>query len=199
MKRLLLGLLLTFTIVIFAHAKGVMMIGGSPEAPVVPSCDTETTPDDMKTNSWTFFWVGEASNNRHVASRFVADANTGTVCKVCLLLKKKDNPTMNFSVQIWGDTDGRPNSADVKADYGTMNAADIQGSMNDCFDGGSAALVNGTAYHIVMVMASTDTSNYVHWYRDANCTTEVVARSSNGSTWADITTTECGAASLYKQ
>lgn len=194
MKRLAYLILLLFPIICFGQ--GMNPVGSC--VTYSSSCTTQTTPNDMETNAYTYTEIALTSTLKYVASKFVADASTGTVCKVCLRLNKIGSPTMNFSVAIWGDTSGRPNPSDVKASYGSMNAGSINESDWNCFSSGSASLSNGTAYHIVITASATDESNYFRWIKDATCATEVIARSSDGSTWYDLDTSNCDMARLYK-
>jgi hypothetical protein len=175
----------------------VVMGGSTDEAAPPAACETQTTPNDMETSAYDYTYVAQASSLKYVASKFVADATTGTVCRICLSLNKIQSPTMDFSVQIWGDTGGRPNPADVKSIYGSMNAANIVGTFGDCFSLGNATLVNGTTYHVVIVASTYNATDYFRWVRDSTCTTEVIARSANGTTWYDIVTDKCSLIKLY--
>ena len=199
MKLFLSLILILIALPLYANPCMQMLMGGTTGTAAPPAaCTTQTTPSDMETSAFEYTWVGQDSSTKYIASKFVADADTGTVCRICLSLNKINSPTMDFSVQIWGDTGGRPNPADVKDDYGSMNAANIAGTFGDCFSLGSVALIDGTTYHIVIVADTYNATNYFRWIRDSSCTTEVIARSADGSTWYDVKTDQCGMAKLYE-
>lgn len=181
-----------------------MLMGGSTgTAEPQAACTTQTTPNDMETNAYSYFWIGESSGNKYLATKFTADATTGTVCKVCPRYNKVGSPTMDFSVKIYSNKCSKCDRSDDAPDaslgtYGTMNAANIAGSFGDCFDDASVELTNETIYWVVTVAATTDSNNYFRWIGDATCTTEQISRSTDGSTWTTSDITKCGMVKLYK-
>jgi hypothetical protein len=161
-------------------------------------CVTQSTPNDMETSSSTYFNIGENSVNKYGSTKFVADATTGTICKICLDLNKVGSPTMNFDVQIWADSGGVPSSMVSNGDFTGMNAANIAGSFADCFTGGSAVLTNGTTYHVVIIADAVNGDNYFRIVKDSNCTTESMAIDADGASFTEIETNKCGMVKLYK-
>lgn len=195
MKYLITLLFLVLPIV--CNAQGINPVGGCTRAHN-SICQTQTTPNDMETSAGQYFMVAGATNNKYASSKFVADSSTGTVCKICLNLNKVGSPTMNFDVQIWSDSEGSPSSVVAGGDFSGMNAADIVGTFEDCFTGGSATLVNGTPYHVVIIADAANSSNYFRWVKDSTCATESMQIDSDGTSFTETETTMCGMVKLYK-
>lgn len=164
-----------------------------------PSCsNTQTTPNDMETSNGTYSNIGAGASTTYLSTAFVATADTGTICQICIRLNKVGSPTMDFDVQIWGDSGGLPSTMVSGGDFTGMNAANIVGDFTDCFTGGSAALSNGVTYHVVIIAAATDASNYFRMVEDATCTTESIAVDSDGTSFGIIDSANCGMVKLYK-
>jgi len=194
MDRRIIYLLLFLLFCSTSHA-GVCVLGGSGTSETVTACETQTTPNDMETSASEYFWIASASTNKYASSKFVADATTGTVCRICLSLNKVQSPTMNFSVQIWSDSGGHPNA--MLSNYGSMNAANIAGTFGDCFSLGSAALANGTTYHVVIVADAYSATDYFRWVKDSTCTTKSMQIDADGTSFTETVTTQCGMVKLY--
>ena len=189
-----------------SHANPCMQIvmGGTTGTAAPPAaCETQTTPNTMETSDGTYELAGSANGNKYVASRVIADATTGTVCRICPSLNKVQSPTMDFSVKLYSNTcttcdrsDDEPNA--VLDDYGSMNAANIAGTFGDCFSLGSVALAEGTVFHVVIINNSAaNPTNYFRWVRDNTCTSEQFSISSDGSTWSVNGSGKCGTVKLY--
>ena len=165
----------------------------------VVTCETETTPSDMKTSASAYQVVANASSVKYVSSAFVGDATSGTVCKVCVTLTKILSPTMTFTVAIWSDDGSGPPSKPLAElnNFGGMSSADITGE--HCFTTGSVAIANATKYHVVIASSATDASNYFRWTKDSSAVTTLTNRSADGASWTALETDRCYMTKLYKQ
>ena len=161
----------------------------------VVTCETETTPSDMKTSASAYQVVANNSTTKYISSAFVGDATSGTVCKVCVTLTKILSPTMTFTVAIWSDSGDKPSSE--LNNFGGMSSADITGE--HCFTTGSVVIANGTKYHVVIASSATNADNYFRWTKDSSAVTTLTNRSADGASWTALETDRCYMTKLYKQ
>lgn len=167
------------------------------------ACTTQTTPNDMETTNSTSTNVASAAGVKWIATKFIGDATSGTVCKICPDLSKVSSPTMTIAIKLFSNTcstcdrtDDKPNAQ--LADYGSMSAASIAGSFGDCFTG-TYAVANNTYYWVVIQASATSETNYVNWTEDATCATEDVSRSGDdGSSWSQTSSSKCLMMKLYR-
>ena len=129
--------------------------------------------------------VGYDSDTKWSGGIFIADA-TATLCTVTLRLKEIGVYTGDFTVCIFSDNAGKPNTS-LGCAYVTRDGDDIPSSTGDVeFTGLDVDVTLGTTYHVVGWSSTVSTDNYVQWaYEDDDCSAdgEETTRSADGITW----------------
>lgn len=174
-----------------------MVMGGTTAA-----CTTQAGPTDMGPYVDYATICNNSATNDWYYSRFVAEGND-TICKICVDLSSSttSSPTYNVTAYLYSDDSLNP---DAVLENGTYSTESLTGKLSNsgyttiCFDGGSAVLINETAYHIVLKCSGVDLTNQLRLSRDDTCTTEKVGYSGDGSSWTTASTGRCATATLWK-
>lgn len=203
MIKLFLSLILILVAFpLYANPCMQMVMGGSTTAAEPPAaCVTQAAPTDMGpyvdysticTNAGTDDWY---------YSKFVATADSGTICKICVDLASSTStsPSYNVTAYLYSAGATYPDAA-----IGTYSTESLAGRLSNsgyttvCFDGDTTELVNTTSYFIVLACSGVDLTNQLRVSRDDTCTTEHIGRSADGSTWTTLSTGRCATATLWK-
>jgi hypothetical protein len=209
MKLFLSLILILIAFPLYANPCMQIVMGGSSDTAAPPAaCETQTTPNDMETSASSYLQIGNSSATKYVSSKIVADATTGTVCRLCLSMNKVQTPpdTMDFSVQLWANkcttcdrSDDVPDKDNILDIYGSMRAIDIAGTFGDCFSLGSVTFNDDDIFHVVIIADEINATNYFRWVLDSTCTNKDMKRSADGTTWAVYYNTVCGMVKLYTE
>lgn len=139
-------------------------------------------------------------NYIYMATKFVYTGTTGDLCKAYIALFRYNSPNGTTELSIYTNNAGTPDTPGTSlGSCGTINNSSLTTSAEwygfTCND---ISLVNSETYWAVAYTTNTiDGVNYLRYSMDNVCTTEQVAYSSNGSTWANRETIWCGNLKLY--
>jgi hypothetical protein len=179
-----------------------MVMGGTTGTTEPPStCTTQAPPTDMGPHVDYSEICTNTAQNDWFYSKFVATADTGTVCKICLDFSSSStgSPTYNITAHLYSAGATYPDAA-----IGTYSTENLTGRLSNagyttiCFDGDTTELTNGTSYFIVLNCSDMDLTNRLRVSRDDTCTTEHIGISADGSSWTSTSTARCATATLWK-
>ena len=190
MKRLLILILLCFSLVLSADARMSLMQLTAGPSTAGPSCNiSQQIEDQAPSNSQA---VGATSVN-YYASKFTYNGTTGKhICKMTLWMKKTGAPTDNYYVAIWGHNAGDyPEDDDVIGTSDPLLSSTVPTDANSpvtiTFSTPTGPLSNGTDYWVVLSRPDvTNSDNILHWEQvnDAEPEPERTCWSNNsGASW----------------
>ena len=188
MKRLLILILLCFSLVLSADARMSLM-----QLTAGPSCNNSQQIED--TASAGSQDIGSTSAN-YFGTKFVYSGTTGkAICKMSIWFEKVGLPTDDYYVAIWGHNVGDyPEDGDVLGtsdalDASTVPAGESEQKVSIAFTTPTAPLANGTTYWVVVYSTTYDASHFLVWHWNTDGTTERCDYDDDGSgTWTNSST-----------
>ena len=183
MRKILLLILLAFSLICFSQSDAGVVIGNWYTA--AGACDTLV---DSETGVKNEINLCKYSSKTWFATKFTA-SKAYTCCKIVLPMQKVASPTGNLNAYIYDDDTDAPGSL-VGSGSDAVGAATLSTDMGDItFANVSASLSNGVSYWVVITGNWDSSTNYVQ-INTVDASVEHIMFDSDGVSWEDESTTK---------